>query len=205
MLTKACRETPETFHFLAARESVPLKTEFKPALKVLSRKPAVQKIDPITGLAKLTLDDGDDEEEQKKATPTPEELRLQAQRQREEKQRKYEEARARIMGTGSGSSSPRTSTPPAGQEDGRGSRGKGRGRDNRAENRRPNSQSGTKELFDPGHTPKPGVSIQKRSGEGSRPGTSTPRAEEQILRTPKGPDGSGRGGFGFANRGGKKD
>jgi hypothetical protein len=50
---------------------VPLKTEFKPALKVLSRKPVVQKVDPVSGLAKMTLDDEEDEEEQNKDTPTP--------------------------------------------------------------------------------------------------------------------------------------
>lgn len=151
----------------------------------------------------MTLDDEDDEEEQNKNRPTPEQLRLEAQRQRDEKQKKYEEARARIMGTNSGSSTPGTVTPPAGQEDNKNLRGKGRGRDTRKEIRRPDSQSGTKELFDPGYTPKPGVQIQKRNGEPSRSGASTPRMNEQILRMPKGPDGSGRGGFGFAHRGGK--
>jgi hypothetical protein len=28
--------------------------------------------------------------------------------------------------------------------------------------------------------------------------------EDQIIRAPRGPDGSGRGGFGFARRGGAK-
>ena len=163
----------------------------------------MQKVDPVTGLAKMTLDEEVDEEEQKKDKPTPEQLRLEAQRQRDEKQRRYEEARARIMGTNSGSSTPGTITPPIGQEDGKGNKGKGRGRDNRGENRRPDSQSGPKELFDPNYTPKPGVQIQKRNGEASRSGTSTPRNEEQVIRAPKGPDGTGRGGFGFVNRGGK--
>lgn len=202
---ESCRETPETFHFLAARDNVPLKTEFKPALKVLSRKPApqvIQKVDPVTGLAKMALED-EDEDEQKKAQPTPEELRLRAQREREEKQRRYDAARARILGTNSGSSTPGTVTPPAGQEDGRPNRGKGRGRDgNRQENRRPDSQPGSKELFDPHYTPKPAVTIQKRNGEASRSGRSTPRDEDQVIRAPRGPDGSS-GGFGFPNRGGK--
>ncbi|KAH8598809.1 hypothetical protein B0O99DRAFT_477372, partial [Bisporella sp. PMI_857] len=97
-------ETPETFHFLAARDNVPLKQEFKPALKVLSRKPAptvVQRVDPLTGVAKLTLDDEDEEDGPKANQLTPEELRLRAQREREEKQKRYDEARARILGTGS--------------------------------------------------------------------------------------------------------
>lgn len=201
-------ETPEAFHFLAARDNVPLKTEFKPALKVLSRKPApkvVARHDPVTGLSQMSLEDEEDEEEEKKAQPTPEELRLKAQREREEKQKRYEEARARILGTTSGSSSPGNVTPPSTAEDGKVNRGKGRGRDsNRQDSRRPSSQSGTKELFDPNYSPKSGmVTIQKRNGEVSRSGQSTPRDEDQVIRAPKGPDGSGRG-FGVANRGGKK-
>jgi hypothetical protein len=195
-------EEPETFHFLAARDSVPLMTEFKPTLKVLSRKPTpkvIQKVDPVTGLAKMSLEDEEDEEEQKKDQLSPEELRLRAQHEREEKQKRYDEARARILGTTSGASSPGTVTPPTGNEDGKPNRGKGRGRGaQREESRRPDSQSGQKELFDPNYTPKPGVTIQKRNGNGS--GRSTPRDEEQIIRAPRGPEGNGKG---FANRGGK--
>jgi hypothetical protein len=205
------RETPEPFHFLAARDDVPLKAEFKPALKVLSRKPApkvVSRQDPVTGLAQMTIEDEDDEDdESKKNQPTPEELRLKAQREREEKQRKYEEVRARLFGTtdtGSGNSSPGTTTPPAQAEEVKNTRGKGRGRAIvRQDGRRPDSQGGTRELFDPNYTPKPGtVTLQKRGTE-SPSGRTTPRADEQVIRAPKGPDGSGRGGFGFANRGGK--
>jgi hypothetical protein len=192
-----CREEPETFHFLAANDNVPLKSEFKPALKVLSRKPAptvVQRLDPVTGMAKITVEDEDDEEEQKKDRPSPEELRLKSQREREEKQKRYDEARARILGTTSGTSSPGTTTPPT--EESRPNRSRGRGRGNgRQENQRPASQPGNKELFDPSYTPKPGVTIQKRNGEGSRSGH-----EDQVIRTPR-PPGSGKG-FGFANRGG---
>lgn len=182
---------------------MPLKQEFKPALKVLSRKPIVQRIDPATGLARLTLDDDDDEEEQKKNQPTPEELRLKAQREREEKQRRYDEARARILGTPSGVSTPGSVTPPT--EDGKEGRGKGRGRKaDRQDIRRPDSQSSTKELFDPNYAPKSGVAVQKRSGDSSRSARQAPRDDEQLIRSPKGPDGSGRGGFGFASRGAKK-
>lgn len=203
-------ETPETFHYLAARDNVPLKSEFKPALKVLSRKPApkvVQRQDPVTGLSRMTIEDDDeDEEDLKKNQQTAEERRLQAQREREEKQKKYEEVRARLFGTGestSGASSPGGVTPPG--EDARSTKGKGRGRGGRPqESRRPDSQNGSKELFDPNYTPKPSsVTIQKRGNEASSSGRSTPRADEQVIRAPKGPDGSGRGGFGFANRGGK--
>lgn len=200
------REAPETPFFLAARDTVPLKSEFKPALKVLSRKPAPKvfaRHDPVTGLARMTIYDDDDEEETKKDQRTPEELKLIAERQRVEKQKRYDEARARIMGTGSGTSTPGTVTPPSNTEESKPSRGKGKGRGgNRSENSRPSSQSGAKELYDPNYTPKSGVMIQKRNGTGSNSGRSTPRDEEQTIRAPKGPDGSGRG-FGFANRGGK--
>jgi hypothetical protein len=205
-------DTPETFHFLAARDSVPLKSEFKPAVKVLSRKPApkvVSRQDPITGLEELTIEDDDDDEE-KNAGPTAEELKAKTIREREEKQRKYEEVRARLFGTEakSGASSPGTVTPPAEEGKGRG-KGRSRGRGGNfmnQDNRRPESQGGSKELFDPNYTPKPGsVTIQKR-GEGSSTssGRSTPRAVEegQILRAPKGPDANGKG-FGFTARGGK--
>lgn len=179
---------------------------------MLSRKPTptlVKRFDPVTGLEKVTLDDGEDEVEVRPAQLSPEELKQKTQRDREEKQRRYDEARARILGTpsASGGSTPGAVTPPT-EEGGRSRGGKGRGRGGGGgaigENRRPDSQSGSKELFDPNYTPKPGgVSIQKRNGEGSRSGRSTPREEEQIIRAPKGPDGSGRGGFGFARRGGK--
>ena len=164
----------------------------------------------MTGLSQMTIEDDDDEDEDaKKNQPTPEELRLKAQREREEKQRKYEEVRARLFGTsdtGSGNSSPGTITPPTQIEDGRSNRGKGRGRggSNRQESRRPDSQSGTRELYDPNYTPKPGsLTTPRRGQEASSLGRSAPR-EEQIIRAPRGPDGSGSGGFGFARRGGKE-
>ena len=142
--------------FLAARDDPPLKSDFKPALKVLSRKPApkvIQKIDPVTGLAQMSIED-DEEEEEKKDQPSPEELRYRAQKEREEKQKRYDEVRARIMGTGSGASSPGTTTPPA--EDSRGgSRGRGRGRGKQSfDNQRPLSRSGSNQLFDPSYTPR---------------------------------------------------
>ncbi|RFU36012.1 hypothetical protein B7463_g401, partial [Scytalidium lignicola] len=207
-------EEPETFHYLAAHDTVPLKTEFKPALKVLSRKPTgnkISRIDPVTGLSKLVLEDeADEDDEERKAQPTPEELRLKAQRDREEKQRRYDEARARILGTPSGSSSPGNVTPPRGSEDGKSSRGRGRGRGrgdrgDRSDSRRQDIRSDSKELFDPNYSPRSGsVAIQKRSDEATRSGRSTPRDEEQVIRSPKGPDASGRSGFGFANRGVKR-
>lgn len=116
-----------------------LQSDFKPAVKVLSRKPAPQVVtrrDPVTGqLSQLTLDDkgpGADEVEAAKSAPSPEEIRARQLRELEEKQRKYREARAKIFGetptsgsssggsggavggsaAGSGASTPRNSTPP---------------------------------------------------------------------------------------------
>ncbi|EKD13147.1 hypothetical protein MBM_08590 [Drepanopeziza brunnea f. sp. 'multigermtubi' MB_m1] len=107
-------QEPETPYFLSTRAPVPLTQEFKPALKLLSRKPTpnmVQKIDPLTGLATMTLEDEEEEEEViKKDLPTAEELRAQ----REEKQRRYNEARARILGPAGGSMSG-SGTPPEGR------------------------------------------------------------------------------------------
>ncbi len=165
----------------------------------------IQRLDPVTGLSTMSLEDEEDDEGEKKTRPSPEELRLKALREREEKQQRYDEARARILGTTSGTSSPGTVTPPAASENGKPNRGKGRGRDSGRQDRGPDSQSGSNELFDPNYTPKPGgITIQKRSGEATRSGRSTPRDEEQVIRAPQGPDGSGRGGFGFVKRGGKK-
>jgi hypothetical protein len=155
----------------------------------------------------MTIEDDDEEEEDlKKNQKTAEERRIQAQKDREEKQKKYEEVRARLFGTaepGSGSSSPGRVTPPVSGEEGKNSRGKGRGRGGRQiENRRPDSQPGTRELFDPNYTPKAGsVTIPRRGNEGSLSSRSTPRDDAQVIRTPKGPDSVGRG-FGFS-RGGK--
>ncbi|MCJ1248435.1 hypothetical protein MMC30_005653 [Trapelia coarctata] len=203
-------ETPKNPYFVEARNEVPLKSEFKPAVKVLSRKPAptvVARKDPVSGLEQLTLedDDEDDEDESKQKPMTMEERQLKAQKEREEKQRKYEEVRERLFGTSepsSGVTSPGTVTPPNSRLPGDRGRGKGRGR----ENNRPSSGSAnkTRQLYDPNYNAKPdSVYLQKREAQdsGSRP--STPAAEEGVIRSPRGPDGSGRGGFGFANRGGK--
>ena len=156
-------------------------------------------------MAKLVLDDEDDEVEPQKDQLTAEQLRLKTQRDREEKQKRYNEARARILGTGSGASTPGVVTPP--MEEGRTSRGKGRGgRDNRQDNRRPESGTRTepKELFDPNYTPKPaGFIIQKRNGDQPRSGRSTPKTDDQITREPRGPNANGRGGFKFATADGR--
>ncbi|KAI0391371.1 hypothetical protein F5Y17DRAFT_15687 [Xylariaceae sp. FL0594] len=148
-LWESAETPPEPFYLLASRPEPPLTTEFKPAVKVLSRKPApktVTKRDPLTGaVSQLRLggnDDWDSDDERSASTPqlTPEEIRAKQQREREEKQRRYEEVRAKIFGTASGgsgsgnassassgTSTPGNATPPRSNE-GRGPRGRGRGR-----------------------------------------------------------------------------
>ncbi|KAI9857255.1 MAG: hypothetical protein M1824_004931 [Vezdaea acicularis] len=104
-------EQTDSFHFLAAREEVPLKSDFKPAVKVLSRKPTpkvISRSDPLTGESQLTVEDFRDEDDEGLQTNTlsPEEMRLKSQREREEKQRRYEEVRERLFGSASTSPSP---------------------------------------------------------------------------------------------------
>ncbi|KAI1467528.1 uncharacterized protein F4812DRAFT_400242 [Daldinia caldariorum] len=254
-LWESAEAPPGTFHYLAARSDPPLATGFKPAVKVLSRKPTPSSGDPHN----RDGDDEDDEDGKKTPQLTPQEIQLKQQREREEKQRRYNEARAKIFGTSttqntnsnasagvgssnpsSGASTPGAVTPPRSAE-GRGPRGRGRGgrgggggghrhnesrgerdrgdrgdrdRDNNIQ--RPGSQaSGGRELYDPNYSPKPGFQLERRANSNSNNNNnnsdggaplyrrSTPRDEEQVIRAPRGPDGSGRGGFGFAKRGAK--
>ncbi|KAK4105602.1 hypothetical protein N658DRAFT_503719 [Parathielavia hyrcaniae] len=222
-LWESAETSDDTPIFPPSANPLPFATPFKPAVKVLSRKPAPQVIakkDPVTGLERLTLanDNDEDDEDDKKTQESPEEIRKRQQRELEEKQRRYEEARAKIFGDSnpsSGQSTPRTGTPPSGSDGRQSHRGRGRGRAGRGrdqepvrppERRQPNTQqsASTRELFDAGYSPKPGISLQKRGDSAGQHGsrTSTPRDEDQIIRKPRGPDGSGRG-FGFARRGGE--
>ncbi|KAH8170228.1 SUZ domain-containing protein [Sarocladium implicatum] len=202
-------ETPQTFHYLEATSSLPpATTTFRPQVKVLSRKPVLAK---RGGTQSQATADEEEDEEAKKAQPTPEEIRARQKRDLEEKQRRYDEARAKIFGESapsSGASTPGTVTPPRGTENS--PRGRGRGRGGRGngnnsggghsnasgnnEGRRQNQQQGigNRELFDPNYA-------QRRPDEGpARMNSAAGKDEQAPIRTPKGPDGSGRGGFGFA-------
>ena len=202
------REAPDAPYHVASKDYVPTQSDLKPSVKVLSRKPAptmVARKDPVSGMEQLVIDDDEEDEDaaNKQKPLSAEELRLKAQKEREEKQRKYEEVRERLFGVSnptSGSSSPGNVTPPAAKSNNDRNRGRGRAsRDGR--DSRPNSSAGNKQrqLYDPNYTAKPDSNyVQKK--ENHEP--STP-SEEQIIRSPRGPDGSGRGGFGFTNRGGK--
>jgi hypothetical protein len=227
--TTTRRETPQTFHFVEARSEVPLKQDFKPPVKLLSRRPQIATrnsassggIDgAVAGLGQLGLDDEDsDEDSNKRAVPTLEERQAIALKNREEKQRKYEEVRERLFGSPSantsGNSSPGSTTPPRQFQSGEG-RGKGKGRGGSGsgsgsggreyrEKRDSSTASSTKSrhLFDPSTSAKTnGPSQQRRERQPTN--QSSPEKQntpQQPLRNPRGPDGSGRGGFGFANRG----
>ena len=181
------------------------RADFKPPPKLLSRKAPPPAADGVNG--DVSSDDADGE----KKKPTVEQQRALAVKEREEKQRKYEERRLELFGSttaktaGSGTSSP-GETPP-------GSRSvtpnRPRGRAGRkSEPNRPISSNTSlslkpssippspakRELFDPNHTPKPEPTFK---GAESRENVIEP------IRSPRGPDGSGRGGFGFAPRGGR--
>ncbi|KAK2782215.1 hypothetical protein FQN53_000134 [Emmonsiellopsis sp. PD_33] len=77
---------------------------------------------------------------------------------------------------------------------------------------------GGRQLYDPGYTQKPGSNSAQRGGRRQEPNCQTNtnnnnngfQTEQQAqetqqtpLRAPRGPDGSGRGGFGFSPRGGR--
>ena len=189
-------EAPKHNFVVETRNSVPLQSEFKPAVTVLSRKPAptvIAKKDPVSGIDKLTIEDDDEDDETKPKPLTLEERQAKAAKEREEKQRKYEEARERLFGTsgsvsGSGSNTPRATPSPS-----RASADKNKGR---RRGSHPTSSSGSKSrhLYDPNYAHKPDY-VQKK--ENTVPDSSKTGDEEQVVRQPRGPDSSGRDGHGF--------
>lgn len=214
-----CSESTDTFHFVEARADVPLKQDFKPAVTLLSRKPQLvtrhsssssRTITAATaGLGRLGLDDDDDsDDDTKPPQPTPEERHAIALKNREEKQRKYEEVRERLFGspsaTASGTSSPGSTTPPRQNSTGEGKgRGKGRGggRDHQKRDSSSASSKSSRHLYDPSTSAKSNGPFLQRGGrpQVERSGSDT-QAPQQPVRSPRGPDASGRGGFNF-NRG----
>ena len=71
---------------------MPLTSDFKPAMKVLSRKPPPGKVgDPSRALGDLSVADEEDseEEERRRKAESLAERQARAQKEREEKQRRY--------------------------------------------------------------------------------------------------------------------
>ncbi|EXJ58831.1 hypothetical protein A1O7_06261 [Cladophialophora yegresii CBS 114405] len=168
----------------------------------------------------------EDEDDLKAREPTLAERQAQAAKEREEKQKRYEERRKELFGSTtsgatssfqpqghnrSGKSSPASLTPPGSRSAtpnrARGARGGRRGGavgDHAANSRnQPRVESQQRELYDPSYGPKPDSSyIQRRERDSGGPTSNhapgLPQAHvQQPVRAPKGPDGSGRGGFGF--------
>jgi len=166
--------------------------------------------------------DDSDADSNKLRRLTLEERQAKAQRDREEKQRKYEEVRERLFGspaTDSAASSPGNTPPPRQHRHHQVSDNKGRGRNrsnggNRESRERKDStfaSTKSRQLFDPEYVAKPNSDyVQKRdmqqticdyNGEEQPQSQSQSPQPQHPLRTPRGPDGSGRDGFGFGNRG----
>lgn len=179
-------------------------------MKLLARKPAPPR-DPAANLAGLSLkDEEEDEEAAVRRHQVEAEARMrEGQRLLGEKQRAYEEARRRIFGEEKEDEG-RQAGRGSGRGRGRGARGRGRGRGNDARgsdtsrsatSSRSGTPSGaTREQHRPTSSPKPSL-LQKQDGTQGRRGPARDDGQAPAIREPRGPDGSGRGGFGFARRG----
>jgi hypothetical protein len=151
------------------------------------------------------------------------ERQAQAVKDREEKQRRYEERRKELFGASStstsssqkqsfqnrsGTSSPGSLTPPGSRSatpkgSARGGRGGRRGGPGGEHSGAPRSQaknaSQPRELYDPAYSAKmDSTYVQRREQESGSVSSAGVPSAQQPIRAPKGPDGSGRGGFGFA-------
>jgi len=185
-------------HWLETQGIVPLKQEFKPQVTLLSRKPTptIAKRDPKNG----NVDDAEDSEEEarKKREVDFEERQRRAKIEREEKQRKYAEARERILGSSNSTSTAPTSRESSHGRDSHRTSGKPNGSNKGSGPGTPAEQSparvsSAQQFFDPNEMAR---RIPKRE-------VNTP-TQDAPTRQPRGPDKTGRGGFGFAAaRGGK--
>lgn len=161
--------------------------------------PVIAKKNATDGIADLNLDgEGDsDEEDLKKREADLEERQRKAKLEREEKQRKYAEARERIMGSSSPATAAVASRDSSHGRDSRKTRTKVNGNRNSqptssADQSPARPSSTTKDLFDPDDM---GRRLPRRE-------VNAMPKEELPSRQPRGPENSGRGGFGFAARGG---
>lgn len=158
-------------------------------------------------MAGLTIDDGDDSEEEDRKRREADFIGRQrkAQIEREEKQRKYAEARERLFGSSASHTTSRESSSASQTRN-------PLNPDSRNSSRKPRSR-GAKDTLPSSATQSPAPSAQPKQlydpSHDAKPKTQSPRPvaskEEQPIRAPRGPDNSGRGGFGFAPRGGKSN
>ena len=180
-----------------------MKQEFKPQVTLLSRKPGpvIAKRDAADTTGQLTLDDENDSEEelQKKREAELEDRQRKAKLEREEKQRRYAEARERIMGSSKSPVPAPLAKDTAQARDNRRQKGKADSSSRRSLPESPLEQSPNpstsveKQLFDPND--------MDRRLQPKRESNPTPPGD-MPLRQPRGPDHSGRGGYGFGGRGG---
>ncbi|KAI5250496.1 hypothetical protein E4T43_00337 [Aureobasidium subglaciale] len=195
-------EQPERAYFLEAKGAAPLNSDFKPQVKLLSRRPTPQIANRMAG---LNLEDEDDseEEERKRQESSLAERQRKAAEERKEKERKYAEVRERLFGSPDSSRDPSASRTSSARGD-RNSRRGNRGRGNRtatprdSQSNSPADQSPARTIYQPNQLFDPTYEQKPRS-------IASPRLvvarDEQPVRQPRGPEG--RGGFGFAPRGGK--
>lgn len=165
----------------------------------------IAKKDPITGIEKLIIEDDDDEDDEDKPKPlTMEERQIKAQKEREEKQKKYEEVRERLFGATSNppssSNSPGAVTPPKGRVANEKGRGRGRGGVSKDSSIQAGG-SNNRQLYDPSYSAKPDSAYVQKQAARSTDARSKATGEDHVIRQPKAPDGSGRGGIGFMPRG----
>ncbi|KAJ9636569.1 uncharacterized protein PV06_10074 [Exophiala oligosperma] len=197
-----------------------------PIIQSSSRPPPTSGLSDLSLNDKAAAESSEDEDEVKARELSLAERQAQAAKDREEKQRKYEERRLELFGPSSGvaasnntsshvninnnksgNSSPSSLTPPGSRSATPNQRGRGKGGGRRggggggsaiinSRNQSRGSQQ-QRDLYDPSYVQRPDSGyIQRRENASGTSGTRTP--EIQPIRAPRGPDGSGRGGFGFA-------
>ncbi|KAI4729241.1 hypothetical protein E4T49_03034 [Aureobasidium sp. EXF-10728] len=198
-------EQPERSYFLEAKGAAPLASDFKPQVKLLTRRPTPQIANRMAG---LNLEDEDDseEEERKRQESSLAERQRKAAEERKEKERKYAEVRERLFGSPDSSTSrdpsaSRTSSTRGDRNSRRGNRGRGgrNGTPRESQSNSPADQSPARSAYQPTQLFDPTYEQKPRSIASPRPAASR---DEQPVRQPKGPEG--RGGFGFAPRGGAR-
>lgn len=161
-------ETPGDNFFLRSRDIVPLKSEFKPAIKVLSRKPE-KKATTSADIGQLNIEDDDDDYEvdAKKSEMSPLERQEKAQREREEKQKKYEEVRQKLFGD----DSPSTSIAFTNKRN-------NESRNQSGNKSRRDTSNKIRQLYDPNDNAKPAV-LKKETQQNTR--------DVQPIRSPRAP------------------
>ncbi|KAK0660489.1 hypothetical protein QBC41DRAFT_236522 [Cercophora samala] len=218
-------ESPSQPAYLPMTTPIPFATPFKPPMKLLSRRPTAADDDYDDEDANTNPQKAETFEERKERQRK--ELEEKQRRYQEQRAKIFGDSNPSSGQSSPGTVTPPqagTGNEGRGGHRGRGGRGRGNGRgrgdynnnnnnggNGRSSNNNRQQQqqqqqtsesqpSSSRELFDAEYTPKP----NRRGGPASSQQSSrshTPREEDQITRQPRGPDGSGRGGFGFAKRG----